>query len=192
MTMRTIEHSRVTKETQINVKVNLDGSGTTLISTEIAFFDHLLRTLGIHSRIDLTIDGKGDLRHHIVEDVGITLGEAVRKALGDNRGIHRFGYAIIPMDDALALAAVDLATRPYTRIDLKIVGDTIEDTTTEDILHFLESFALSLRANVHILVEYGTNDHHKAESAFKALAFSLRQAVDLTGNEEIPSAKGML
>jgi len=190
--MRNVEHSRATKETQISVKLNLDGAGTTDISTGIAFFDHLLRTLGVHSRIDLVIDGKGDLRHHIVEDVGITLGEAFRKALGDSRGIHRFGYAVIPMDDALALAAVDLATRPYTKIDLKIVGDTIEDTTSEDILHFLESFALSLRANIHILVEYGNNDHHKVESAFKALALSLRQAVSSTGSGEIPSAKGTI
>jgi imidazoleglycerol-phosphate dehydratase len=190
--MRTIEHSRTTKETQISVKLNLDGSGVTHVSTGIAFFDHLVRTLSTHSKIDLTIEGKGDLRHHIVEDVGITLGEAFRKALGDSRGIQRFGYAIIPMDDALTLAAVDLATRPYTKIDLKIVGDVIEDTTREDILHFLESFALSLRANLHIVVEYGSNDHHKVESAFKALALSLRQAVSSTGSNEIPSAKGII
>ena len=190
--MRNAEHSRTTKETQINVKLNLDGSGATHVSTGIAFFDHLMRTLGVHSRIDLVIDGKGDLRHHIIEDVGITLGETFRKALGDSRGIQRFGYAMIPMDDALALAAVDLATRPYAKIDLKIVGDAIEDTGSEDILHFLESFALSLRANIHIVVEYGSNDHHKVESAFKALALSLRQAVTSTGSSEIPSAKGTL
>jgi len=190
--MRTVEHSRKTKETQISVKLNLDGSGVTHISTGIAFFDHLMRTLGVHSRIDLTIDAKGDLRHHTVEDVGITLGEAFRKALGDGRGIQRFGYAVVPMDDALSLAAVDLATRPYTKIDLKIAGDSIEDTTREDILHFLESFALSLRANLHMIVEYGSNDHHKVESAVKALALSLRQAVSSTGTSEIASAKGTL
>ncbi len=190
--MRTVEHSRVTKETQVNVKLNLDGTGVASASTGIAFFDHLLRTLAAHGRIDLTIAGKGDLRHHLVEDVGITLGEAFRKALGDGRGIQRFGYALIPMDDALALSAVDLANRPCSRIDLKIEGDAIEDMTKQDLVHFLESFASSLRANIHIAVKYGTNDHHKIESAFKALALSLRQAASLTGSYDIPSQKGML
>ncbi len=190
--MRTVEHSRKTRETQIKVKLNLDGSGDVHISTGIAFFDHLMQTLGVHSRIDLTVDAKGDLRHHTIEDVGITLGEAFRKALGDGRGIQRFGYAVVPMDDALTIVAVDLATRPYTKIDLKIVGDNIEDTTREDILHFLESFALSLRANLHMIVEYGSNDHHKVESAIKALALSLRQAISTTGVSTIASAKGTL
>ncbi|MEM2094648.1 MAG: imidazoleglycerol-phosphate dehydratase HisB [Candidatus Bathyarchaeia archaeon] len=187
-----MEHSRITKETQVNVRLNLDGSGSVSISTGMAFFDHLIRTLGIHGGLDLTLSGSGNLKHHIVEDIGITLGEAFRKALGDCRGIQRFGFALVPMDDALALAAVDLVSRPYSRIDLKMCREVIEDTSSEDIVHFLESFTASLRANVHIIIESGTNNHHKAESAFKALALSLRQAVSLTGSDEIRSEKGIL
>jgi len=191
--MREAEVTRKTRETQISVRLNLDGEGRVETATGVAFLDHLLRTLGVHSRIDLKIEGRGDLKHHVIEDVGICLGEALRKALGEGVGINRFGYAIVPMDDALAMAAVDLVTRPYAKIELAIASDSLEDAAREDLLHFLETFATSLRATIHIHVQYGTNDHHKAEAAIKALALSLRQAVTISpSSKNIPSAKGSI
>ena len=191
--MREAEVTRKTRETQISVRLNLDGEGRVETATGVAFLDHLLRTLGVHSRIDLKIEGRGDLKHHVIEDVGICLGEALRKALGEGVGINRFGYAIVPMDDALAMAAVDLVTRPYAKIELAIASDSLEDAAREDLLHFLETYATSLRATIHIHVQYGTNDHHKAEAAIKALALSLRQAVTISpSSKNIPSAKGSI
>ena len=191
--MRISEFARETRETIIHVAVNLDGTGSANINTGVMFFDHLLKTLAVHSQIDITVTAKGDLKHHVIEDVAICLGEALRKAIGQGVGICRFGYAIVPMDDALVFAAIDLVRRPYNKIDLKIVEDTIEDTTREDILHFLETLSSFLQSNVHIWVQYGVNDHHKIEAAFKALALSLRQAVTLSSTQrDIPSAKGMI
>jgi len=191
--MRDAELTRKTRETQISVRLNLDGEGRVETATGVAFLDHLLRTLGVHSKIDLKIEGRGDLKHHAIEDVGICLGEAIRKALGDGVGINRFGYAIVPMDDALAVAAIDLVTRPYAKIDLAVDSDYFEDTTKQDLLHFFETIATSLRATIHIRVQYGVNDHHKVEAAMKALALSLRQAVAISsGSKDIPSAKGSI
>jgi imidazoleglycerol-phosphate dehydratase len=136
---------------------------------------------------------KGDLVHHCVEDLAIGLGEAVNKALGTREGIKRFGNAAAPMDCSLAFAAVDLVKRPYFKIDLKLRGKKVENMQTEDISHFFESFATSLGSNVHIYVEYGSNDHHKAEAAVKALALSLRQAVTLDPRRKgVPSSKGTI
>ncbi|MFH0897391.1 MAG: imidazoleglycerol-phosphate dehydratase HisB [Candidatus Bathyarchaeota archaeon] len=191
--MRTGECSRETRETKITVTVKLDGEGTAKASTGVMFFDHLIKTLTVHSQIDITVKAQGDLKHHIIEDVAICLGEALRKAVGEGVGINRFGYAIVPMDDALAFAAVDLVRRPYHKIELKIDEETIEDATREDIIHFLETLASFLQGNIHLWVQYGTNDHHKVEAAFKALALSLRQAVTASpGQRHVPSAKGTM
>lgn len=191
--MRTAEVSRRTRETEVDVKVNLDGSGEGDVRVEPLFCAHMISTLSTHSLIDITAKGKGDLKHHLAEDTAICLGEAVLKALGDAVGISRFGYAIVPMDCSLAFAAVDLSRRPYAKVDLKLEGRSIEDMQTEDLYHFLESLAISMRANVHICVQYGSNDHHKAEAAVKALALSLRQAVSMDPRRSgVPSAKGLI
>ncbi len=191
--MRVGEVSRKTQETDIYVKVNLDALGRAEVETGFAFLDHMLKSLATHSLIDIIAKAKGDLRHHVTEDVSICLGEALLKALKDASGIRRFGYAIVPMDGSLAFAAVDLSKRPYARIDLKLVGKKIEDTPCEDIYHFLETLASSLQANIHIWVQYGSNDHHKVEAAFKALALSLRQAISIDPRRSgVPSAKGVI
>jgi imidazoleglycerol-phosphate dehydratase len=193
MKMRTEEVYRKTKETEVRVKVNLDGSGKATIKTEVPFLDHMVISLATHSMIDITAKVTGDLRHHSVEDLAIGLGEALSKALGAREGIARFGYATAPMDCSLAFAAVDLVKRPYFKIDLKLRGKKIEDMPTEDINHFFESLATSLCANVHFYVQYGSNDHHKAEAAVKALALSLRQAVAIDPRRKgVPSSKGVI
>jgi imidazoleglycerol-phosphate dehydratase len=191
--MRTDEVYRKTRETEVTAKVNLDGEGKTDISTGVSFLNHLLTSLSTHSLIDVTAKVTGDLKHHAVEDLAIGLGEALSKALGNREGISRFGYAAVPMDCSLAFAAVDLVKRPYAKIDLKLRGKKIEDMPTEDIYHFLETLATALSANVHVWVEYGSNDHHKAEAAFKALALSLRQAVAMDPRRKgVPSSKGVI
>ncbi|MDH7555780.1 MAG: imidazoleglycerol-phosphate dehydratase [Candidatus Methanosuratincola sp.] len=183
---------RRTSEVQIRARVCLEGPGEFTGSTGSAFIDHMMRTLAKHSSIRVDLEASGDLKHHVIEDTALALGEAIQAALGDKRGIRRFGYAYVPMDDALARAVVDLGGRAYSRIRLRTEGETIEDTKVEDILHFLESLASSLRCNLHIKVLYGSNDHHKVEAAVKALAVALRDAVSLTGRTEIPSAKGAI
>jgi imidazoleglycerol-phosphate dehydratase len=191
--MREAEVSRKTRETEVLVKVNLDSVGKAEVETGIAFLDHLATSFATHSLIDITAKVKGDLRHHACEDFAICLGEALKKALDTREGIHRFGFAVVPMDCSLAAAAVDLAKRPYAKIDLKLRGKKIEDMATEDIYHFLETLAFSLQANVHAWIQYGANDHHKAEATFKALALAFRQAItaDLR-RKGVPSSKGMM
>lgn len=183
---------RRTSEVQIRARVCLEGPGEFTGSTGSAFIDHMLRTLAKHSSIRIELEASGDLKHHIIEDAALALGEAIQAALGDKRGIKRFGYAYVPMDDSLARAVVDLGGRAYSRIRLGTEGESIEDTKVEDIFHFLESLASSLKCNLHIKVLYGSNDHHKVEAAVKALAIALKDAVSLTGGTEIPSAKGAI
>jgi imidazoleglycerol-phosphate dehydratase len=191
--MRADEVYRKTRETEVRVKVNLDAEGKADVNTGVAFLDHMITSLATHSLIDITATVKGDLRHHAVEDFAICLGEAVSKALGNREGITRFGNAAVPMDCSLAFSAVDLVKRPYFKIDLKLRGKKIEDMPTEDINHFFETLATSLRANVHVFVQYGSNDHHKAEAAIKALALSLRQAIALDPRRKgVPSSKGVI
>jgi len=191
--MRTEEVIRKTKETEVQVKVNLDGEGKARVATGVPFLDHMLTSLATHSLIDIDASVKGDLVHHCVEDLAISLGEALNKALGTREGIARFGNAAAPMDCSLAFAAVDLVKRPYFKIDLKLRGKKVEDMPTEDIVHFFESFATSLGSNVHVYVEYGSNDHHKAEAAVKALALSLRQATTFDPRRKgVPSSKGVI
>ena len=191
--MRTDEVYRKTKETEVTVKVELDGEGKVEAGTGVSFFDHLLTSFATHSLINVNAKVKGDLKHHAIEDLAIGLGEALGKALGNREGITRFGYAAVPMDDSLAFAAVDLVKRPYSVINLKLRGKKIEDMATEDITHFFETLATSLSANVHVWTEYGGNDHHKAEAAIKALALSLKQAVAMDPRRKgVPSSKGVI
>ncbi len=191
--MRTEEVYRKTRETEVTVKVNLDGEGKVTAETGVGFFDHLLTSFATHSLIDLTAKVKGDLKHHAIEDLAIGLGEALSKALGSREGITRFGYAAVPMDDSVAFAAVDLVKRPYAVVNLKLRGKKIEDMASEDITHFFETLATSLTANIHVWTEYGGNDHHKAEAAVKALALSLKQAVALDPRRKgVPSSKGVI
>jgi imidazoleglycerol-phosphate dehydratase len=182
---------RTTRETKVEARVEIDGTGKTEVKTTIPFLDHLLVTLATHSLTDIQVDASGDLAHHVVEDVAITLGEAMSKALGDRDGITRFGWALVPMDDALALASVDLARRPFSSVDFKITNASIEGLKSEDVVHFVKSLTTSLEACLHLRVQYGENDHHNIEAAFKALALSLRQACTIdTRRSGPPSSKG--
>lgn len=191
--MRTAKVKRETLETRVEVEVNLDGIGKGNIQTGIKFLDHQLQTLSKHSLIDFNITAQGDLSHHIIEDVALTMGEALNRALGKRKAIFRFGWAITPMDDSLVLVAIDLGGRSYVNLDLNLKEATIEDLEAEDVEHFLFSLAQSANMNLHVKVLYGNNNHHKVEAVFKALALSLRQAVSIDarrGEEEVPSAKG--
>ncbi len=191
--MRNSEVKRKTKETHVSINISLDGEGKNEISTGIAFFDHLLTSFSTHSLIDVCAKVKGDLKHHSIEDLAIGLGEALSKALGTREGIIRFGFAAVPMDDSLAFAAVDLVKRPCAVVNLRLKGKKVEDMATEDIVHFFETLAVSLCANVHVWTEYGGNDHHKAEAAVKALALSLKQAVAMDPRRKgVPSSKGAM
>ena len=191
--MRQAEYSRKTRETEITAQVNLDGTGLATIKTGIAFLDHMLTSLATHSLIDIEVKAEGDLRHHIAEDTALVLGEAIKQALQQDQRITRFADASVPMDESLATCSVDLGGRPYSVIDLGLVNPMTEDMANEDLIHFMESLATSLRANIHIKVQYGHNDHHKAEAAFKALARCLRSATAIDQRRtEAPSSKGTL
>ncbi|MHA1728186.1 MAG: imidazoleglycerol-phosphate dehydratase HisB [Promethearchaeota archaeon] len=191
-TNRTAKFQRKTKETNISIKINIDGSGESNISTNIAFFDHMLELFTRHSGIDLEVSAEGDLDHHVTEDVGISLGTAILDALGNKKGIQRFGDKTIPMDEALAMCALDLSGRGYHHIDLKLrhVGK-IEDIDGENLIHFLESLAINAKMNLHLIVQYGNNEHHKVEAAFKAVARAFCEAIQIIG-DVIPSTKGVL
>lgn len=192
--MREAKVERKTTEVDITVKLNVDGKGKGRVETGIKFLNHLLVTLGKHGLFDLTVEATGELKHHVCEDVALTLGEALRKAIAEKKGIRRYGSAYVPMDDSLARAAVDLGGRAYSSLDLKLSQPQIEDLRTEDIEHFFYSFAQASKSNLHLAVLYGTNNHHKIEAAMKALAVALREAVTLEPRAkfEIPSAKGVL
>jgi imidazoleglycerol-phosphate dehydratase len=191
--VRTGKTTRKTLETSVKVEVDLDGEGRCEAETGIKYLDHMINTLSKHSLIDMKVKASGDLKHHVVEDTAITLGEALSKALGDRKGVFRFGYATVPMDDAAASVSLDLVKRPYSIVSLKMERERVEDMVKEDIQHFLQSLIQSLEATVHIHVDYGEDDHHKVEAAFKALALALRQAVSLdVRRSSPPSAKGVM
>jgi imidazoleglycerol-phosphate dehydratase len=187
---------RQTKETKVKVSVNLDGAGKTEIETGVGFFDHMLELFGRHSLIDLVAQAEGDLQvdsHHTVEDVGIVLGQCLDKALGDKRGIARFGWATVPMDETLASAAVDLSGRPAFVYHVKYSGGTIGQFPVELVEEFFKALSTNARLNLHINVAYGTNNHHIAEAIFKSVAKSIRQAVSPDPRQtDIPSTKGTL
>ena len=194
--MRTATVDRKTKETEISLKLNLDGSGNSKIDTPLKFLNHMLENFAKHASFDLEVSASGDVDvddHHLVEDVGIVMGEAFGKALGDKKGIARMAHRIVPMDDSKADVSVDLSGRPYAVVDLpfsEFEEKKVGDVTKENVVHFLESLALNGKFNLNIKVE-GKNDHHKVESCFKALAKSLQDAVKVTG-KEIPSTKGTI
>jgi imidazoleglycerol-phosphate dehydratase len=192
---RTATRARTTRETDIEITVDLDGSGATDVTTGVGFYDHLLTSFGHHALIDLRIRATGDLEvdeHHTVEDVALVLGDAIAGALGDRAGITRFGDARVPMDDAIASVAIDLSGRPYAVLDLAFVGERVGALSTQNIPHILESLARTLGANLHVTAS-GRNDHHIAEAAFKALARSLRAAVALDPRRSgVASTKGSL
>jgi imidazoleglycerol-phosphate dehydratase len=194
--IRRAERQRQTRETDVRVAVDLDGTGVARISTGIGFYDHLLTSLATHALVDLEIEARGDLEvdeHHTVEDVALVLGEAVAAALGDRAGITRFGDAAVPMDEALARAALDLSGRPYAVLRLEFRGERIGGLATQLVEHALEAFARTAGLTLHLEAS-GRNDHHVAEAAFKALARSLRAAVayDPRRVGVVPSSKGTL
>jgi imidazoleglycerol-phosphate dehydratase len=191
--MRTAKVTRETRETQITVEVNVDGSGRSNVDTEVKFLTHMIELLATHSLFDITVHARGDLVHHLVEDLALTLGQAFKEALGDRAGIVRFGHAMAPLDEALAYASVDLAKRPYNVIDLKIDKNGVEDMAREDIYHFTRSLATAMEATIHIMVQHGENDHHKIECGVKSLALALRQAVAYDPRRSgVPSSKGVM
>ena len=192
---RTSKITRETKETTIDVQVNVDGSGKTSINTGIDFFDHLITSLGKHAMLDLAVKAKSNDRilHHLIEDTGIAIGMAIDKALGNRTGITRFSYAAIPMDESLAETSIDLVRRPYGKINLSIKRSQIEGMSKEDIEHFLSSLVQNLNSCIHINVKYGENDHHKIEAAIKSLAVALRMAANFDKKQKgIPSTKGSM
>jgi imidazoleglycerol-phosphate dehydratase len=194
---RTATIHRKTTETDIRLKLNLDGQGKSQVATGIRFFDHMLDLLARHGAFDLAIKAKGDLdvdQHHTVEDVGIALGEAVLQALGNKKGILRAGYFLMPMDETLAAAAVDLGGRPYCVVKAKISTKRVGDFQTELVEDFFQGFSQSARANVHLRALYGRSSHHQVEAIFKAFARALRFAVsrDKRLRGVLPSTKGLL
>jgi imidazoleglycerol-phosphate dehydratase len=194
---RTATIHRKTNETDIRLKLNLDGHGKARISTGIRFFDHMLELVARHGAMDLQIAARGDLdvdQHHTVEDVGIAMGEAVLKALGNKRGILRAGYFVMPMDESLAVAAIDLGGRPYCVVDAKIKAVLVGDFQVELVEDFFQGFAQTARANVHLRALYGRSSHHQVEAIFKAFARALRFAVarDKRLRGVLPSTKGLL
>ena len=194
---RSARFDRRTTETQIRGRLTIDGSGRYEIRTGIRFLDHMLELFARHGGFDLVLDAAGDLdvdQHHTVEDVGIALGEAVLAALGDRRGINRAGYFVMPMDETLAVAAVDLGGRPYAAVDLKLRVRRVGDLQSELVHDFFEGFASAARANVHVKVLYGRSSHHHVEAVFKAFARALRVACarDARLARMLPSTKGLL
>jgi len=186
--------SKKNVEVDIVVDLNIDGKGRGHADTGVKFLDHMLETFAKHSLFDLEVRGKGDFSHDIAENVALTLGEAIHSALGEKRGIRRFGSVHVPMDDSLARVAVDLSGRPYAHLDLKLSSHTIEDMRTEDYIHFLKSLAQASKANIHVAVLYGENDHHKIEACTKGLALTFRDAtsIDERVGDQVPSVKGEL
>ena len=195
MKKRNTTISRNTGETRISLSVDLDGTGEASISTGLGFLDHMLTALSKHSRMDISLTCEGDLEvddHHTAEDCALALGGALDEILGDRRGIERFGYAYAPLDEALARAVVDLSGRPTASVSLGLRGERVGALATENIAHVLQSLAMTSRSTIHVDVLKGENDHHRAEAAFKALALALRQAVSPSGQESVPSTKGVL
>lgn len=182
---------RKTRETEVRIFLNIDGKGDYEISTTIPFFDHLLASFARHGGFDLKVKASGDNQHHIIEDVAICLGKAFSKALKDKKGIARFGFSIIPMDDVLVLTSVDISGRAYFNYGMKFRWKEVEGVKTEMIEHFLQTFSSEFKINLHAKLLDGKNEHHKAEALFKSLGLSLSQACSIKG-ESVPSTKGVL
>ena len=195
MSARRATVSRKTLETAIEVELTLDGSGRAEVATGIGFFDHMLGALAKHARFDLTLKCQGDLEvddHHTIEDCALALGQALDQALGERRGIARFGSAYAPLDEALARAVVDLSGRPCAVVELGLARETLGGLACENVAHFFTSLATTGRMALHVDLLRGANDHHRAEAAFKATALALRAAVRADGPDQVPSTKGVL
>ena len=195
--MRKASVKRTTKETSVEVAVNLDGEGRSSVATGIGFLDHMLDLLARHSRIDIDVKAKGDLHidhHHTTEDVGIALGQALKQALGDMKGITRYADVHVPMDEALTRVAIDISGRPFLVFKAEFVRDKVGAFDTELVQEWFQAFAINAAVTLHVATLYGTNDHHIAESCFKGLARALRAAVgiDPRAAHEVPSTKGSL
>jgi imidazoleglycerol-phosphate dehydratase len=194
MKKRTAKIHRKTKETDVTVELNLDGEGKYEIDTRLGFLDHMLSHLSKHSRIDTTIKAKGDLNvdaHHTIEDIGLCLGECLDKAIGDKKGINRYGNSSVPMEDSLANVSIDLSGRPSCVYNVEYRTDKIGDFDVQCLEEMLRSFSNAGRFNLHINVPYGANSHHIAEAIFKAMGQALGEAVKITG-KDVPSTKGVL
>jgi imidazoleglycerol-phosphate dehydratase len=195
--MRKATVKRATKETNVEVAVDLDGEGTSSIATGIGFLDHMLDLLARHARIDITVNAKGDLHidhHHTTEDVGIALGQALKQALGEMKGITRYADVHVPMDEALTRVAIDISGRPYLVFKVEFGRDKVGSFDTELVNEWFQAFAMNAGITLHVETLYGANDHHIAESCFKGLARALRAAVtiDPRAKGEVPSTKGTL
>jgi imidazoleglycerol-phosphate dehydratase len=192
---RTATIQRRTAETTVDLTLNVDGTGLASVATGIGFLDHLLVSLTRHARLDLELKCAGDLHiddHHTSEDVALALGHSLDQALGDRRGVTRFGHAFVPLDEALSRAVVDLSGRPFAAINLGLTRNSIGQLACENVAHVLRSFASAARLTLHVDVLKGENDHHRAESAFKATAVALREAVRRSGFDDVPSTKEVL
>ena len=186
---------RVTAETRITLSLNIDGTGVASISTGLGFFDHMLTHIGKHGRFDLTIAAEGDLHvdeHHLIEDVGLAFGRALCEALGEKRGIERFGVGFVTMDEALARTVIDLSGRPHLVFLATFTREFINGFPTEMAREFFQAVANEAKMNLHVALLYGTNAHHQLEAVYKSFGRALRDAVRITGGESIPSTKGVL
>lgn len=194
MPARIAEYARKTKETDVNAMLNLDGIGEYSIDTGVGFLDHMLELFSKHSGIDIEIKAKGDTHvdlHHLTEDVGIAIGSLLDKALGDKKGIMRYGFFLLPMDEVLVESAIDLSGRSFLNYDVSFVSEKIGNFDTELIEEFFRAFSFNGRFNLHIILRYGTNSHHVAEATFKSVARSLKIAIETKG-DSIPSTKGVI
>ena len=191
---RTAEINRKTKETDISISLDLDG-GDVKIETGIGFLDHMLTALGVHGGFGLTVNAKGDLHvdgHHTAEDIGIVLGMAFKESLGDKSGIMRYGSAYIPMDESLAFCALDISARPFLVFNAEFTNERVGEFDTCLTEEFMRAFAFNAGITLHLKVEYGSNDHHKIEALFKALAYALKTAVRKNSDGSVVSTKGVL
>jgi len=192
--MRTSTIRRTTNETSITLEINLDGSGNSDISTGVGFLDHMLTLFSFHSGIDLTIECKGDIEvddHHTTEDIGLALGQALLSALGNKKGVNRYGSSYVPMDEALARVVVDFSGRPYLIYDAKFEREKVGMLDTQNVKEFFKSVSNESKMNCHMDVLYGENDHHKVEALFKAFGRAVKEACKIVSTE-IPSTKGVL
>ena len=195
MAPRKTSIKRSTKETSVQVSVNMDGTGKASVKTGINFLDHLIVSFGKHGMMDLKVTAKSNdgIKHHLIEDAAITIGQAIDKALSSRSGVTRFSYASVPMDDSLAEASIDLVKRPFWKLALSIKRSKIEDMSKEDLEHFFQSLLQNLNSCIHLTVKYGDNDHHKVEAAIKSLAVALRNASATDKKQKgVPSTKGSM
>ena len=186
--------SRKTNETNINLKINLDGNGTSVVKTEVGFLNHMISLLAFHSNIYIELDSKGDIEvcdHHLIEDIGIALGRSINEALGDKKGIKRYGTFFLPMDESLVMVSLDISGRSYLHFEAGFKRESIGNFSTEMVKEFFRAVAFNAGITLHIKVLYGENDHHKIEGIFKCVGRALKEAINIEGNI-IPSSKGII